>query len=171
VSEVEELKRSVEDLSASVILMAKTLGTRLSREQMCARLGVHRNTLARWIELGIVPPPRHHNKWLLSVVLEWETSGRLTAFLYKPMKRGFHLYRHFDSNGVLLYVGVSISAVSRLRAHKQSAHWFWSIANVTVQSFNTREESLAAEKEAIKTERPLFNITHSTIRATKAVYQ
>jgi predicted DNA-binding transcriptional regulator AlpA len=72
-SEVEELRRSVDDLSASVILMAQTLGTRLTREQMCERLKVHRNTLARMAQAPGFPQPDRTGKWLLSEVIEWET--------------------------------------------------------------------------------------------------
>lgn len=163
-SEVEELRQSVAELSASVILMAKTLGTRLTRDQMCDRLGVHRNTLRAWIKEGIVPPPDSLGKWLFWKVIEWECSGDLLVARYNPAKKGFHLYRHFDKDGNLLYVGVSISAITRLEAHKQKAHWFWSISRVEFQTFKTRQESLAAEKAAIQTERPFFNIVHSVRR-------
>ncbi len=72
-SEVEELRQSVADLSASVVFMAKTFGTRLTREQMCDRLGVHRNTLARRQSEAGFPQPGRDGKWLLSEVIEWET--------------------------------------------------------------------------------------------------
>lgn len=72
-SEVEELRQSVAELSASVILMAKTLGTRLTRDQMCDRLGVHRNTLAKMAQAPGFPQPDRTGKWLLSEVIEWET--------------------------------------------------------------------------------------------------
>lgn len=71
-SEVEELRRSVDELAASVTLMAKTLGTRLNRDQMCQRLDVHRNTLARKMQEPGFPQPGPDGKWLLSEVVEWE---------------------------------------------------------------------------------------------------
>jgi hypothetical protein len=40
------------------------------------------------------------------------------------------LYRHFDADGVLLYVGVSLWAVSRLTQHRHGSRWFHKIANV-----------------------------------------
>lgn len=70
----------------------------------------------------------------------------------------FDLYRHFDKAGTLLYVGVSLSTVSRLSQHKRTAHWFSKIARVEVDRFPTREASLAAERQAIHSEHPLFNI-------------
>lgn len=72
-SEVEELRRSVSDLSASIIVMARALGTRLNREQMAERLGVHRNTLARRQQDPNFPQPGRDGKWLLAEVIEWES--------------------------------------------------------------------------------------------------
>lgn len=74
----------------------------------------------------------------------------------------FHLYRHFDEDGTLLYVGVSLNTVSRLIDHKRTAKWFSRLARVEVTRFPTREASLDAEREAIKRESPLFNTQHAS---------
>ena len=37
---------------------------------------------------------------------------------------GCQLYRHFDCDGVLLYVGISLSTVARLCEHKHSSKWY-----------------------------------------------
>lgn len=68
------------------------------------------------------------------------------------------LYRHFDSSGVLLYVGQSISATKRFKSHKKTASWFLDIARVEIENFEDRQAALDAEREAIKSERPLFNV-------------
>ena len=70
------------------------------------------------------------------------------------------LYRHFDANGVLLYVGVSLSALGRLAQHKDSSHWFPEIKSVQIELFSNRKEALAAEREAIFKERPRHNVHH-----------
>lgn len=70
----------------------------------------------------------------------------------------FHLYRHFDKDDNLLYVGVSLSTIYRLGQHKEHSHWFNSIAKVTIENFSTREASLTAETEAILKEKPRHNI-------------
>lgn len=67
-----------------------------------------------------------------------------------------NLYRHYDADGVLLYVGISLSAVNRLSQHKSSP-WFDRIARVQIEPFKTRDEALDAETHAIQHERPLFN--------------
>jgi hypothetical protein len=69
-----------------------------------------------------------------------------------------HLYRHFDADGKLLYVGISLSALSRLAQHKDHSAWYKSIVNVTIQEFPSREEALAAERRAILEEQPAHNI-------------
>lgn len=69
-----------------------------------------------------------------------------------------YLYRHFDANGVLLYVGVSVNALKRLSQHRDNSHWFDAIASVTIQKYETREQVLDAEREAVINEKPLHNI-------------
>lgn len=71
-SEADLLKR-IDALTDAVKLMASALGTRLTRDQMAARLGVHRNTLARRLQAPDFPRPGRDGKWLLSEVIEWET--------------------------------------------------------------------------------------------------
>lgn len=70
------------------------------------------------------------------------------------------LYRHFDSSGKLLYVGISLSAVHRLSRHGSSP-WYADIARVDIQHFETRADAMEAELIAIKTENPLFNKMHA----------
>jgi len=70
------------------------------------------------------------------------------------------LYRHWDVDGNLLYVGISLSAVHRLTQHKRDSHWHDQIANMTIEWFETREEALEAERTAIQLERPIFNKMH-----------
>jgi len=69
-----------------------------------------------------------------------------------------HLYRHFDKDGILLYVGISLSALNRLGQHKDHSHWFDTISRVEIENFNTREEALVAESLAIFNEKPTHNI-------------
>lgn len=70
------------------------------------------------------------------------------------------LYRHFDADGVLLYVGISLSAVQRLSQHRK-APWFHDIDKVEVEWFDMRAAAEAAEIEAIRSEKPVFNIAYA----------
>jgi len=72
------------------------------------------------------------------------------------------LYRHYDERGNLLYVGISLSALHRLQAHKRS-RWFRKIVNVTMEWFPDRESAIRAEIEAIKAERPSYNKVHNDL--------
>lgn len=66
------------------------------------------------------------------------------------------LYRHFNVLGQLLYVGVSLSVVTRLSQHRD-ARWFEDIARIDVKWFPTRREALHAEAVAIWQENPKWN--------------
>ena len=68
------------------------------------------------------------------------------------------LYRHFDCEGKLLYVGVSLHVLSRLSAHARISPWFHRIAHVHIEHFDSRKEALAAERAAIAEEHPECNI-------------
>jgi predicted DNA-binding transcriptional regulator AlpA len=70
------------------------------------------------------------------------------------------LYRHFDKDGVLLYVGISLSAIARLAEHRNTSHWFWSIAKTEVAAYATRASALKAERITILREKPLHNVIH-----------
>lgn len=68
-----------------------------------------------------------------------------------------YLYRHYDKNNILLYVGISVSHLARLCQHRDKAVWFDEIATVTIQPFPSRQEALFAETDAIIGENPLHN--------------
>ncbi|MFC7408900.1 helix-turn-helix transcriptional regulator [Hydrogenophaga atypica] len=63
-----ELRR----LREAVDLLVRYIGPRLTREQVCLRLDVSRNTLTRRLELGQYPRPGKDGKWLLSEIMAWE---------------------------------------------------------------------------------------------------
>lgn len=71
------------------------------------------------------------------------------------------LYRHYDADGNLLYVGLSYSAVLRTFQHARrtrSAAWFKKIVLIKIERFKTRKAAQIAETQAIREERPLYNI-------------
>ena len=67
------------------------------------------------------------------------------------------LYRHYDSEGSLLWVGQSLNAIKRLQQHIGS-HWFREIVRVEITHFASREEARGAERQALATENPKYNI-------------
>lgn len=68
------------------------------------------------------------------------------------------LYRHFDKDQTLLYVGLTNDVFRRLSEHKLGTRWFEQITHVSVEHFDTREEAQQAETKAIETEAPLHNL-------------
>ena len=83
-----------------------------------------------------------------------------------------NLYRHFDETGQLLYVGVSIGAVSRLEQHHLTAHWSSQIRKVTIEPCAGRADALQKEGMAIITENPLYNKNHTGLpKCKKSNYQ
>lgn len=66
------------------------------------------------------------------------------------------LYRHYDAAGVLLYVGISLNAISRLNQHRKSP-WTNRIARVEISTYRNRASALRAEAWIIASELPLFN--------------
>ena len=70
------------------------------------------------------------------------------------------LYRIFNADGDLLYIGISFDALTRLAQHRGKS-WFPEHPKVVVQTFDTEAEAKAAERTAIKTEHPKHNIVHA----------
>jgi hypothetical protein len=72
----------------------------------------------------------------------------------------FHLYRHYDANGDLLYVGQSNNAFERYREHRYVDGWTLSAVVMKIESFDSLDEVIAAERKAIRTENPRHNQCH-----------
>lgn len=79
------------------------------------------------------------------------------------------LYRHFDQAGRLLYVGISLCAVTRLGQHGHVSRWVGEITAVTIEHFEDRKQAVEAEREAIIAESPLWNKTHRSPRPVPRV--
>ena len=67
------------------------------------------------------------------------------------------LYRHFDSDGRLLYVGISLNPASRQSNHSQNAEWYSDISEIKLEWFETRYAAATAEIAAIENENPKHN--------------
>lgn len=73
------------------------------------------------------------------------------------MTKPVALYRHFDLNGELLYVGITNHPQLRWLQHRETSPWAWLVADTTLHWLPDRAKAAAAERRAIRTERPLFN--------------
>ena len=71
------------------------------------------------------------------------------------------VYRFYDAEDRLLYVGVTSSLGVRFGAHSRR-DWWSDVARNTVEWYDTRAEALAVEMRAIDTEAPLHNVAGGT---------
>lgn len=73
------------------------------------------------------------------------------------------LYRFFDRTDAVLYIGITLDFPVRMTSHRREKPWWTLVEHITIEHFDTREEALAAETEAIRTEKPLYNVTHNEL--------
>jgi hypothetical protein len=70
------------------------------------------------------------------------------------------LYRFFDDDGNLLYVGITLDPGRRWRKHRGRPWWRF-VADITVEQYTSRSAVLRAERRAIITEHPALNVLHN----------
>jgi len=74
------------------------------------------------------------------------------------------LYRHFEHTGDLIYVGITADIPQRLVDHSRRSGWSSQICFTVIEPFASREQALAAEHDAIRTEWPRYNTIHNGYR-------
>ena len=72
------------------------------------------------------------------------------------------LYRHFDKDKNLLYVGISYNAFARLAQHEFSSTWAGLSVRMEIEYFDTRAIAMNAERMAIINEKPIHNLVHNS---------
>jgi len=73
------------------------------------------------------------------------------------MPRSHCVYRHYDAEDQLLYVGRSVNLHSRTKTHGRNSHWWLEVVKITVEHYDTLAEAERAEGNAIFHEKPLHN--------------
>lgn len=70
------------------------------------------------------------------------------------------LYRLFDRDGRLLYIGITVNPPSRFAQHAEDKAWWAEVdpESVSVVWFDTRAEAEKLELLAVRDERPLHNV-------------
>ena len=82
-----------------------------------------------------------------------------------PAKSDTHvLYRFYDANSVLLYIGITRNPPARFKGHATEKAWWDMVAHIKMQNFDSRDELSEAERHAIITEVPRYNVTHNDRR-------
>ena len=76
------------------------------------------------------------------------------------------LYRLYDQDGQLLYVGITSDVVARMAGHRADKWWWDEVADKRFDYYETRAELEAVERLSIIQEKPLYNIIHHPDRPT-----
>ena len=71
------------------------------------------------------------------------------------------VYRYYDSNGILLYVGITSRGATRNREHNSTKEWWQFVASQDVEHHPTRASAEARERDLIKSRQPPFNKAHN----------
>lgn len=72
------------------------------------------------------------------------------------------VYRCFDAEGVLLYIGFTWDLRTRISDHRRPGRELGErLSYVSVTAYPNRAEAQAAERAAIEAEAPLLNIRHN----------
>jgi predicted GIY-YIG superfamily endonuclease len=101
------------------------------------------------------------------ILLQAEAIQREVAILFSDPNPGptplprTALYRWYDSDDRLLYVGISSSLASRQANHFKGSTWASFAHRSTVTWFDLRADAERAERGAIVEESPLFNHVHN----------
>jgi predicted GIY-YIG superfamily endonuclease len=72
-----------------------------------------------------------------------------------------HLYRFYDDSGNLLYVGITNNLESRFSQHQKDKPWYHQVSEIKTETYPTRDAALWVERNAIRLEKPIYNITHN----------
>lgn len=72
------------------------------------------------------------------------------------------LYRVYDADGALLYIGRTVSPVIRFQEHQDSKSWWGEASVIRLEHFDTPAELKRAERQAIQQEHPKYNWVGNT---------
>lgn len=84
---------------------------------------------------------------------------------HRPDNEPTALYRLYDADDKLLYLGISWNPDARLEDHAKDKHWIHLVTRRTIEWYPTRPTALAAEAAATAVEKPLHD---SSWRKTRA---
>lgn len=80
------------------------------------------------------------------------------------------VYRYFDKNGILIYVGITGRGMARNSEHNKTQEWWQYVTRQEVEHYATRRAAHNVEKQLIRQHHPPFNVQHNpehaVVRAT-----
>lgn len=82
------------------------------------------------------------------------------------------VYRYYDQNNLLLYVGITSRGGQRNREHNATKEWWPFVVRQDVEHYPTRAAATAREKNLIRAFHPPFNKQHNPdYRDLQAIYR
>lgn len=104
-------------------------------------------------------PQAEPGKWVAKDVIAW-VMERHRQGIVEMCPTPTALYRHFAKDGALLYVGISLTPILRLKSHRKDSPWFREICRIEMEWFPSWTEAEEAERLAIQNEGPRCNKAH-----------
>lgn len=80
---------------------------------------------------------------------------------YAIVERPHVVYRCYDADDRLLYIGCTSNLSHRMTAHRSRSPWATDIARITTEDLPGRAVALYVEAQAIRAESPLHNKVHN----------
>lgn len=77
---------------------------------------------------------------------------------YPRSEQPSQMYRLFDAEDRVIYIGSTGNAEQRIATHRNTMWWGPTIHRVQIETFPNREAAMLAEREAVQTEFPRWNI-------------
>ena len=74
------------------------------------------------------------------------------------VSRNQTLYRLFNADDELLYIGITQRQMVRFHQHSRDKGWWSEVARIRIEHYPTREDVERAERDAIRSEKPRYNI-------------
>ena len=124
---------------------------------------LYQPAIAELMDHGLISTS--HDQWhkpkpgMCSAEISVLDAGRAQAQSYLKEKESW-LYRFYNSEGELLYVGVTENFDRRFKEHRSSKDWWPEVSDVRLSRSNLCDVR-AAEQHAIVSERPLHNVMHN----------
>ena len=119
------------------------------------------STVSLNVALGIPPPTKRQVECAIKYNRVAKYKSALRHFDLTPDGKHHELYRYFDAEDNLLYVGISASAVKRYGEHKKKKSWIFSVDRIEIERYPNREYLLRIEEMIIREEKPKHNIKYN----------
>lgn len=71
---------------------------------------------------------------------------------------GAVVYRLYDADYRLLYVGQSVNLAQRLATHGREKQWWSDVDTISVEHFPSKDAAARAERRALCSEAPRYNV-------------